>query len=242
MAPLFVHDVEGVMVDERVFLPDIDAAVPETVRLENRSVCPVDEDAEKSGVVGGPGKMFLDEFVFAVITVTKDEGNVVLCGERLNPAAEMSGKPHQMCIVKMVVIAVKHAPPGAESAAAVQQGVICIDDDAINAIVGSVEQVGIIFGELVSHGVHCPVKAIGCSSFFVGATNPSLNPHNCCIRDCGGVVKRKIASVVSYRLSRQLQKPPIIVVKIFFSLQLRSNHVPSSLRVKGRRITTEVTV
>jgi hypothetical protein len=156
-------------------------------------------------------------------------------GERLYPAAEMSGKPHQMRVVKMVVIAVKHTPPGAKAAAAVQQGVVCIDDDAINAIVGSVEQVGIVVGELVSHKVHSPVKVTGYGSFFVGATSPSLNPHNCCIRDCGGVVKRKIAGAVSYRQPQRLQIPPIIVAMIFFSLPLRSNHVPSPLRVKGRR-------
>ena len=105
------------------------------------------------------GKVFFYQFVFAVVTVAKDEGNVVLCGKSLYPSAEMSGKSHQMGVVEGIIITVKHTPPGAESAAAVQQWIISIDDDAIDAIVSSVEQMGIIVGELIGHSVQRPVKA-----------------------------------------------------------------------------------
>ena len=250
MSPLFVHNVECVVVGKGVFLPDVDAAVPETVRLEDRSVCPIDENAEKTGVVGAFGKMFLDQLVLAVVTVTIDYGNVVLCGKRPYPAAEMSGESHQMCIVQGSIIAVEHTPPRAETPAAVQQWVICIDDDTVDAVVRSVEQIGIIVGELVDHSVHCPVKADVCGYSFVGATiprqssgtTPSLNPHNRRIRDCGGFVKRKIASVVTSWHIIRLQNPSLLIIMIFFSLQIRSNRVSSPLRVKGRRIATVVTV
>jgi hypothetical protein len=90
--------------------------------------------------------------------------------------------------------------------------------------------------------VHCPVKVDVCGYSIVGATNPSLNPHNRRIRDCGGFVKRKIAGVISCRHRGGLQKSLLLIIMIFFSLQNRSNRVSSPLRVKGRRIATVVTV
>jgi len=76
-----------------------------------------------------------------------------LLGFRPSPqsAAESSCHTHQMGVVQVLVTAVQSTPPTTKATIVNPLGEIGIENNAVNAIVGSGQQVGVLITELVWH-------------------------------------------------------------------------------------------
>jgi hypothetical protein len=90
-----------------------------------------------------------------VLTLTSTAVNnrdVVGFGEAAHPTTEATGHTHQMRIVQMFVGAIHQAaPPLPKTAGRVRQHVVGVQDDAIDTVVGTRQQISIPLAQLVGH-------------------------------------------------------------------------------------------
>ena len=90
--------------------------------------------------------------MLAVAGLRFDDGNPLPGAERLEPARKGPRHFPQMAIIERRVVAVQVAPPRAQSAAGLSQRKERVEHDTIRAVVGPLQQLGVVRRKVVRRG------------------------------------------------------------------------------------------
>ena len=114
--------------------------------------CATDQDEKQA--LGDPrlGQIFLGEVVLALPCRTVDHGNVVGFGITANATAEPAGQPHQVGIFERLIRSGQCPPPHTEPARIMAHAEVRIQNNAIDAIVATAQQILIESAQPVRHG------------------------------------------------------------------------------------------
>jgi len=117
MAPLFIHNREGVMVNigKRFLLANSDKPVLGFLHIDDRSGGARHHATEKPGKQRVLGDEFFGGFVLARFRIAKLQGDVILPGIGGNTPAEVACKAHQVCFIEKFVGTAQLPPPGTET-------------------------------------------------------------------------------------------------------------------------------
>src|SRR3990170_2965291 len=66
-----------------------------------------------------------------------DQRNTLFLSISMNPAAKATREPHQMGVVKILIVSTQLTPPGSESSFGLSQNEVGIQNNTINTIIGS---------------------------------------------------------------------------------------------------------
>ena len=139
------------MVHERRLLGEEQAAT-RTSDVPHRCNRPSHQNQEESAFDGVGGEELFSNVVLTLTSAAVNDRDVVGFGEAAHPTTEATGHTHQMRIVQMFVGAFHQAaPPLPKAAGRVTQRVVGVQDDAIDTVVGTLQQISIPFGQLVGH-------------------------------------------------------------------------------------------
>jgi len=143
VSPLGIHDVEGIVIDVRQLFGQVDATAARTLNIPDRSHRAADEDHEQPTADGMLGQIVLGEVMLTLPAAAVDDRNVVRLGEPTHAAAEPTCQTHEVRIVELLLGATHQRPPPQPKAASrVAHGVVAVQDDPINAVVGAIQQLG----------------------------------------------------------------------------------------------------
>ena len=153
VAPLGVHDVEGVVVDEGLLLRQIpDRPVRRPLHVPDRSDRACHQNQEDAPHARVLAQVLLGKLMLALSGLAVDHRNPVRVRERTDATAEASRQPHQVGGVQVRIRATHQpTPPGPEAAGRRAQRVVGVEDQPIHAIVGAIEQVAVRGAEFVAH-------------------------------------------------------------------------------------------
>ena len=146
VAPVCIHDVKRIMIHIRIglFFANVDLPVIEVFNLHHRGWSPVDEDAKNTLEQRIFGDILLGNVVLAITGLAINQWNLVFLGIGTDATAEATGKAHQVGVVKILIATGQPAPPGAEAAAGLSQDKVCVDTDAIDAIICAVKMLHVV--------------------------------------------------------------------------------------------------
>ncbi|MDQ6675115.1 MAG: hypothetical protein M3069_31000 [Chloroflexota bacterium] len=89
------------------------------------------------------GEIVLGDVMLAVPAAAVDDWDVVRLGEPTHAAAKAPSQTHEVRVVELLLGATHQRPPPQPKAASrVAHGVVAVQDDPINAVVGPIQQVG----------------------------------------------------------------------------------------------------
>ena len=102
------------------------------------------------------------QFVLAVAGLRLDEGYALLGAECMEATRKGASHFSKILVVETQIIAAQQSSPGANSARGLADWKEGVEYDAIDAVVGPLQQIGIVLGKCVgrAHG-HCPLLASG---------------------------------------------------------------------------------
>ena len=81
--------------------------------------------------------------MLAVPAAAVDDRDVVCLGEPTYPTTEPTSQTHEVRVVELLLGATHQRPPPQPKAASrVAHGVVAVQDDPINAVVGAIQQLG----------------------------------------------------------------------------------------------------
>ena len=142
VTPVGIHEVEGVVVDERLLLRQVpDHPGRRAVDLPDRGRGPRDQDQEHPRAYRVVGEVLLRDQVLTLTPPAVDHRDVVGCGGRPHPPGEPARHPHQVRVVQLRVVAVQAPPPDPEPARTVAQRVVGVQDDPVHTVVGTGQQI-----------------------------------------------------------------------------------------------------
>ena len=153
MAPGRVHDVEGVVVDERPLLRQVGdnaAGGPGDFPHAGRRLRGQHQEHPRAHLIGG--QVLLGDQVLALPGLAVDHGNTVRVRPRLDSAGEPAREPHQAGVVQLIVgAAVQAPPPVPEPARVVPQREVGVQHDPVHAVIAPGQQVPVPLGEVIGH-------------------------------------------------------------------------------------------
>ena len=150
--PLWVPDVEGVVVDECRLPGEHEAARARTSDVPHRCNRPSHQNQEESAFDGVGGEELFSNVVLTLTSAAVNDRDVPGFSEAAHPTTEATGHTHQMGVVQLLVGAIHQAPPpGPKPAGRVAQAVVGVQDDAIDTVVRTLQQISIPLGQLVGH-------------------------------------------------------------------------------------------
>jgi hypothetical protein len=142
--PVGVHQVEGVLVDERLLLRQVaDHPGARAVDLPHGGRSASDQDQEHPRTDRVLSEVVLGDTVLALTPPAVDHRDGVRRGGRPHPPREPAGHPDQVRVVQLRVITVQPPPPDPEPARTVTQRVVGVQDDPVHTVVGAGQQIAI---------------------------------------------------------------------------------------------------
>ena len=156
MSPLWVDDVERILVDVRVRFDRLDVrlSITATAYFSNGRRGSSHQYAEYSFEVRVGWEQVFGKLMFALAALAVNQGNTLFLRVLVDPATKASREPHEMGIIQFVVIAQEPAPPRTESSARPGQSEIGVQDDTIYTVVHVIKQITVGFAEFICHGRH----------------------------------------------------------------------------------------
>ncbi len=151
VAPVRIKDVKRVVLDIRRLLRQTNGTTAPMLDVPDGSYRPCDQDQEQPPLDGMCGEVLLSNLVLALSASAVDDRNPVRLGGATHPPTETTGHTHQVGIVEFLFRAHESSPPLAEATARIAQPEVPVQDDAINAVIASVQQVTIALAQLVGH-------------------------------------------------------------------------------------------
>ena len=98
------------------------------------------------------GQVLLTDLVLVFPSAAVNDRDVVSFSEAADSTTEATGHAHQMGVVQLLVGAIHQAPPpGPKAPSRVAQAVVGVQDDAIDTVIGAVQQLSIALRQLVGH-------------------------------------------------------------------------------------------
>src|SRR5215475_9850025 len=104
------------------------------------------EQAAKCRILG---HMRLGQLVLSLPGSRLDNRNPLLCAERMQAAGECACHLAQMLVIQLRVVPVQVSPPAAHAATGLPHREKGIEDNAIYAIVDTLQQLGVILGKII---------------------------------------------------------------------------------------------
>ena len=153
MAPLRVHDVEGIVIDKGHLLCQIDDhPTPGASDLPHRRRGPRHQDEEHPRSHRVAGQVLLGELMLTLTTLAVDDRDLVGSGPGPHPTSEPTGHPHQMRIVQLLITTLMPPPPPhPKPARLMTQREVRVEHNAIHAVIAARQQIPLTFGELINH-------------------------------------------------------------------------------------------
>src|SRR6266540_5069831 len=140
VAPLRIHDVEGVVVHIGFLLLEQDAARTGTSDVPQRHLRSSDKNQKQATLHRVGGKIVFGQVVLALSASAVDNWNSVSLGEAAHSTTEATGHAHEMSVVQLLVGAAHQPPPPLPKATGrVADPVVRIQDNPVDAVVGPVE-------------------------------------------------------------------------------------------------------
>jgi len=159
--PLRIPDVERVVIDKDLLLFEVlDDSLGRALHVPDRGYRPSDQDQEQASLDLVCGQVLLTDVVLVLTSAAVNDRNVVGFGEAAYTATEPTGHAHQMGVVQLFIGSIHQAtPPETEAASRVAQRVVRVQDDAIDTVIATVQQVPVPLGQLVGHGARVDQSA-----------------------------------------------------------------------------------
>src|SRR5271168_2002841 len=98
------------------------------------------------------GEIFFRKVMLALACRTVDHRNAVRLGITANATAEAASQPHQVGVFERLVRSGQRSPPHPEPARIMAHAEVRVQNDAIDAIVATVQQILIESAQPVRHG------------------------------------------------------------------------------------------
>ena len=159
MPPLPVNDVKVIMVHIRPwrFPLQVDVVLP-FLDLPHQSWGFCDEDEEDTGNTGISGKVFFSELMLSDAWGTVDEGNCLLLGTGMDPAAE--GPRHSLKVggIQAGIRTRQFFPPRPQAPSFLSQGEITVDHNTVDTVIHALEERMVVLGEVIDLG-HCLITS-----------------------------------------------------------------------------------
>ena len=149
MAPVRVEDVKRVVVHIGHRLLSFDVVL--CADIPHRRLRPTDQDQKQALGDLGPGQKFFRKLVLALPCRTVDHGNVVGFGITANATAEPAGQPHQVGVFERLIRSGQRPPPHTEPARVMAHAEVRVQNNAIDAIVATAQQILIERAQPVCH-------------------------------------------------------------------------------------------
>ena len=103
------------------------------------------------------GQVRLGQFMLPLTGSRLDDRNPLLAAERMQAAGKCPRHLPQILVIQLRVVAVQVAPQGAYAATGLPHREESVEDDAIHAIVGPLQQLGVIVIKIIGR-VHAPTS------------------------------------------------------------------------------------
>ena len=153
VAPVGVHDVERVVVDERLLLGQVqDHPGLRAAHVPHRCRRAGDQDHEHPRPHRVLGQVFLGDLVLAFPPPAVDDRHAVGLGPRPHPPGEPPSQTHQMRVVQLLIrVPVQPPPPRPEPTRAVTQREVPVQHDPVHTVIRPDQQPAPPLAQRISH-------------------------------------------------------------------------------------------
>jgi hypothetical protein len=153
VAPVGVHQVKRVVVDERFLLLQVgDRSLRRAADLPHRRNGAGDQDQKHPGAHLVAGQVVLGDAVLALAAGAVHHRDPVGHGEGSHPAGEPPGQPDQMGVVQLLVTtAVPASPPHPEPTRRVPDREVGVEHHPVHTVVAAGQQIPVPFTESIDH-------------------------------------------------------------------------------------------